>query len=141
MCVVWRAGRGETAARALSPRTCCVAWRLEEGLSGQGQRDGEPECFELADVVACFTGVVDAVGVVVWAEFVEPGGGVVEQVPDDDEDGAGHGDERFELSSAFDDASVAFAEEGVGLGCRGGGLTKGTFEVGVAFSGLAGSVG
>ena len=38
------------------------------------------------------------------------GGGVVEHVPDDDQDRAGDSDERLEFAAAFDDAPVAFAE-------------------------------
>ena len=34
-----------------------------------------------------------AAGVVAGAQFTEPGGGVGQQVPDDDQDGAGDGDE------------------------------------------------
>ena len=67
---------------------------------------------------------VDAAGVVVGSEVVEAGGGVGEQVPDDDQDGAGDRDQGLELAAALDDAPVAFAEEGVGLGGRGGGLAE-----------------
>ena len=71
---------------------------------------------------------------------MEAGGGVGEQVPDDDQDGAGDRDQGFELAAAFDEAPVALAEEGVGLGGGGGGLAEHAFEVGVAFAGLAASV-
>ena len=74
---------------------------------------------------------------VVGAEVVEAGVRVAQQVPDDDEDGTGYGDQGFELAAAFDQASVAFAEEGVGPGRGCGGVAEGTFEVGVAFAGLA----
>jgi hypothetical protein len=84
-------------------------------------------------VVAGLLGRVDAAGVVA-------GGRVGEQVPDDDQDGAGDGDEHLELAAALDDAPVAFAEEGVGLGGRGGGLAEDALEVGVALAGLAGAV-
>jgi hypothetical protein len=53
------------------------------------------------------------------------------QVPDDDQDGAGDGDQGFELAAALDDAPVAFAQEGVGPGgCRCG-FTQDALEVGV----------
>jgi hypothetical protein len=61
----------------------------------------------------------------------------VSRVPDDGQDGAGDGDEGLEFAAAFDDASVAFAEEGVRFGGRGGGLAERTFQVGVALAGLA----
>jgi hypothetical protein len=53
------------------------------------------------------------VGVVVGAEVARAGGGVVEQVPDDDEDGAGDGHQGLEFAAALDDAPVAVTEEGV----------------------------
>src|SRR6266571_2959100 len=84
------------------------------GLGGGGEGDGVAEGLELVDEVAGSAGLVDAGGVVVGAEVVEPGGGVGEQVPDDDEDGAGDGDEGFEFAAAFDQTPVAFTEEGVG---------------------------
>ena len=77
-----------------------------------GGFDGDPVAHrgELGDVVARPAFEVDAAGVVVDAEVAEAGGGVGQQVPDDDEDGARNGDEGLELAAAFDDASVAFAE-------------------------------
>ena len=93
---------------------------MRRGFEGDGVAEG----LQLADVVAdCLFGV-DAVGVVVDAEVVEACGGVGEQVPDDHQDGAGDRDEGLELAAAFDQASVAFAEEGVGLGRCGGGLAE-----------------
>jgi hypothetical protein len=62
------------------------------GSGGLGQGDSESERFELADMVACLAVLVDAAGVVAGAQFAEAGGGVGEQVPDDDQDGAGDGD-------------------------------------------------
>jgi hypothetical protein len=44
------------------------------------------------------------------------------------------------FTSSFDDAPVAFAEEGVGAGGAAGGLAEDTFEVGVALAGLPGAV-
>ncbi|GAB3534262.1 hypothetical protein GCM10027403_09790 [Arthrobacter tecti] len=61
---------------------------------------------------------------VVGAEVTEAGGRVSDQAPDDDQDGAGDRNERFEFAAAFDDAPVAFAEESVGFGGRGGGFTE-----------------
>jgi hypothetical protein len=93
-----------------------------------GEGDGVPECFELADVVAGLALGVDAAGVVAGAEVVVAGSGVGQQVPDDDQDGAGDGDQGLELAAALDDPAVAFAEEGVGLGSRGGDLAEDAFE-------------
>jgi hypothetical protein len=50
-------------------------------------------------VVARLAVLVDPAGVVAGAEVVVAGGAVGQQVPDDDQDGAGDGDEGFELSS------------------------------------------
>jgi len=44
----------------------------------------------------------EAVVVEVRAEVVEAGRRVGEQVPDDDQDGSGHGDQGLELSASFD---------------------------------------
>jgi hypothetical protein len=67
----------------------------------------------------------------VWksgAEVAEADGGVGQQVPDDDEDGAGYRDEGFEFAAAFDQAAVAFTEEGVGSGGAGGGVAEGALR-------------
>src|SRR4029077_19285645 len=45
--------------------------------------------------------------------------------------------ERLEFGAAFDDAPVAFAEEGVGFRGRGGGLAERPFELRAAPAGLA----
>jgi hypothetical protein len=55
-------------------------------------------------------------GVVVGAKIVEVGSRVGQQVPEDDQDGAGDRDQGLEFAAAFDQAPVALAEEGVGLG-------------------------
>ena len=77
-------------------------------------------------MVAGLAVLVQTAGVVVGAEVVVAGGGVGEQVPDDDQDGSGDGDEGFELAAAFDQAPVAFPEEGVGLGRGRGDLAQDT---------------
>jgi hypothetical protein len=53
-------------------------------------------------------------------------------VEDDGQDGPLECDECFGLGHSFDQPSVAFAEEGVGLGGSGGDLGECGFEVGVA---------
>src|SRR6266508_2118253 len=122
----------------------CPAWVVGcgcvGGLCGGGEGDVVAERFDLADVVADLALLVDAAGVVVRAEIAERGAGVGQQMPDDGEGGAGHGDECLALASAFDDASVAFAEEGVGAGGGAGGLTEDALGVWVAFRGSAGLV-
>jgi len=92
---------------------------------------------QLGDVAAHLSLGGDAVGVVVGTEVEESGGGVRKQLPDDPQDGAGDRDEGFEPAAAFDDAPVAFVEEGVGLGGRDSGLAECALEVGVALAGLA----
>src|SRR5436309_4959629 len=81
--------------------------------------------------------VVVSSGVVVGAEVAVAGCGIGKEVPDDDDDRAGDGDEGFELAAAFDEAAVALAEERVGLRGGGSGLAEGAVEVAVAFAGLA----
>ena len=104
-----------------------------------GGFDGDPvaEGGELGDVVTHAAFDVDVAGVVVGSEVMEAGEGVGEQVPDDDQDGAGDRNQGLELAAAFDDAAVALAEEGVGLGGCGGGLAERALQVGVALAGAA----
>src|SRR5512132_4286353 len=96
-------------------RGCCWSGG---GLEG----DLVAERLELVHQVAGLAVAVDAAGVVVGAEVVETGGGIGQQVPDDHQDGAGHRDQGSALADAPDQAAVALAEEGVGLGGGGGGL-------------------
>ena len=70
---------------------------------------------------------------------MEARGRVGQQVPDDDEEGAGDRDQGFEFAAAFDQAPVALAEKGVGLGGRGRGLAECAFQIRVALAGLAGA--
>src|SRR5512142_2921408 len=111
-----------------------VAW----WSGGLGEGDGVAEGFELADVVAGLAVLVDPAGAVAGAEVVVAGGGVGEQVPDDDQGGAGDGDQGLELAAALDDPPVAFAGEGVGFAGRGGGLAEDPLQVGVAVAGPPG---
>ncbi len=69
------------------------------GLCGGGQGDVLAEGFELIDEVAGASLHVEAFGVVVRAEVVEGGGGVGEEVEDDDQDGALDGDEGFSFAA------------------------------------------
>ena len=61
------------------------------GSGGVGEGDGVAQCLELSDVAAGLAVLIDAAGVVAGAELAEPGGGVGEQVPDNDQDGPGDG--------------------------------------------------
>jgi hypothetical protein len=62
-------------------------------------------------VVAGLAARVDAAGAAADAEVVLAAGAVGEQVPDDDQDGAG--DEGLEFAAALEDPPVTLAEEGV----------------------------
>jgi hypothetical protein len=108
-------------------------------VSGCGSEgDGEPECFDLADVAAGLAAGVGAAGVVAGAQLVVAGGGAGEQVPDDDQDGAGESDQGTQLAAAPDDPPVALAEEAAGPGGRSGGFAEGALEIGVALPVLPG---
>ena len=113
---------GDSTRRSLS--SWVVLCGCVFGSGGGFEGDAVAHRHQLRDVVADLAFGVDPAGVVVGAEVVEPGGGVGEQVPDDDQDGAGDRDQGFEFAAAFDDAPVAFAEEGVGAGGRGSGVAE-----------------
>ena len=66
------------------------------------------ERLELSDEESGLAVVVDALVEVAGAEVVEPGSRVVQEVPGDDKDRAGNGDEGFLSASAADEAPVAF---------------------------------
>jgi hypothetical protein len=66
--------------------------------------------------------LVGLAGVVVRSEVGEPRFGVLEQVPDDDEDGAADGAAGPGAAAASGDAAEPLAEEGVGLAGAVGGL-------------------
>jgi hypothetical protein len=74
---------------------CCH----RSGSTGQG--DAEPARIKLTDVIAGFAVRVDAAGAAADAEVVLAAGAVGEQVPDDDQDGAG--DQGLEFAAALED--------------------------------------
>jgi hypothetical protein len=77
------------------------------GLRGLGDGDGVAEQrFDLPDVVPDLLVFVGAGLVVAGAEVGVPGGGVGEQVPDYDQDGAGDGDLALGLAAAAGDPRV-----------------------------------
>jgi hypothetical protein len=86
------------------------------------QGDLVAEGFQAPDVVS--DGALGAAAgvVVVRAEVDEVDRRVGQQVPDDGQDGAADGDEGLLLAASSGQASVAFAEERVGLAGRYGGL-------------------
>ena len=114
-----------------STRRSLPSWvKLRDCVFGSGGGfEGDPvaEGGELGDVVTHAAFDVDAAGVVVGSEVAEAGEGVGEQVPDDDQDGAGDRDQGLELAAALDDAALALAQEGLrrrpgrarlsGMGC------------------------
>src|SRR5664280_964790 len=81
------------------------------------------ECLELADEVASPSVLVDLSFVEVRAEVHEACAGIGEQMPDDDEGGAGDRNKCTLATSATDETPEALTEEGVGLGCGGGAVS------------------
>ena len=104
----------------------CSIW------SGCG-REGDvvSELLELSDEVAGFVVFAVVLVVEVGSEVVVAGVGVVEEVPDDHEDGSGDRDERFAFASSAYKPPVSFPQEGVGSGGTSCSLTEHTFEVAV----------
>lgn len=98
----WAGGSLRSASRTDVVDRASVRW------SGRG-REGDlvAEGLELADQVAGLAGGVDVALVPVGAEFVIAGVGIVDQMPGDDQDGAGDSNDGFGVTSAFDDAARA----------------------------------
>ena len=104
-----------------------------EWLGGSGgglQGDLVAEGFEFADVVAFLTFWVDPGVVVAGAEVVELDGVVLQEVPDDDQDGATYRNDSLLLAAAAGDATVAFAQERVNSTRADGGLAPGPGPLG-----------
>jgi hypothetical protein len=99
---------------------------------GGGDGDVEAEGAELAEVCLDLAVAVGRAFVPVGAEVGEPGFWVGEQVPDDDEDGAGDGALGPVPAQAPGQAAEPFAEEGLGAGGAVGGLGAVALQVGVA---------
>ena len=91
-------------------------------------------------MAAGFPGGVGAAGVVAGAQVVDAGGPAGQQVPDDDQDGAGDRDQGPEFAPAADDPPVALAGECAGAGGRGGGFAEDGLEAGVSLAGPPGAV-
>jgi hypothetical protein len=91
------------------------------GVLPEGDDDVVAEGFELASGVAGLAAAVGVPGVPVGSEVAVAGGGVVEQVPDEDQDGPGRGAAGLfppAPAGAGGQAAEALAEEGAGV--RGG---------------------
>ncbi len=114
----WACGSGPGPGAVIGPG------RGRYGSGGLGDGDLEAEGLDLADVVTDLPVGVGPALVVAGAEVGVPGLGVLEQVPDDDQDGAGDGDLGFGLAAAAGDPPVALAGEGGGAGGAGGGLAE-----------------
>lgn len=127
--------RDSSTRRGLWSQVTLVTFVFRSGSGFEG--DPVAEGSELSDVVTHAAFGVDAAGVVVGSEVVESGERVGQQVPDDDQDGAGDRDQGLELAASFDDPAVALAQEGVGSRGRGGSLAERAFQVGVALAGAA----
>ncbi len=93
----------------------------QDGQAASAGGDGhvEAECFQLADVAADLAVGVGVLRVVVGAEVAVAGFGVLEQVPDDNEDGPADSDVGFPPPAPAGpggEAAVPFAEERGGAG-------------------------
>jgi hypothetical protein len=103
-----------------------LGWRV----GGWGNRVGG-ELLELADQVGLL-GVGVAAGLVeVGTQIAGAGLGVSQQVPHDGQDGVADRDEGALLATAFGDAAVTLAEEGVGAPGRDGDLAEGSGQHGL----------
>src|SRR5690348_9147599 len=110
------------------------------GVLPQGDDDVVAEGLELAAGVAGLAAAVGVPGVPVGSEVAVAGGGVVEQVPDDDQDGPAHGAAGLLPPAAAGTGGKAaepLAEEGVGVRGGVGGQDRDPLSVGVAVPLLA----
>ena len=110
-------------------------------LGGRGDGDVEAEGLELAEVGADLAVAVGLAIVPAGAEVAEPGAGVGQQVPDDDEDGPADRALGADAADAAGEAAEPLAGEGTGAGRAGRCLGAVSLEVGVAVppGGLAGA--
>src|SRR3954454_15150136 len=100
-----------------------MAARRANRRSGCGfEGDLVAEGLELLKVAALLAVGAGPVVVELGSEVVEPSLGIRQQVPHDDQDRAADHDDGLLSPTASGDASIAFAEEGVGLGGGHGGL-------------------
>src|SRR5690348_17405304 len=107
------------------------------GVLPEGDDDVVAEGLELALGVAGLAAAVGVPGVPVRSEVPVAGGGIVQQVPDDDEDGPAHGAAGFLApapAGAGGQAAEPLAEEGAGVRGGVGGQDGDPLGVGVAVS-------
>jgi len=111
--------------------------QLRGGVLGSGLEDDllAGEALELVDKVALVALLVDARFVEVWTEVVVAGLRVGEQVPDDGQDRAADGDDGAALTAMFDQAPIAFGEEGIGAAGSGDDLAERAAQPRVALTG------
>jgi len=110
---------------------------LRGGVLGSGLEDDllAGEALELVDKVALVALLVDARFVEVGTEVVVAGLRVGEQVPDDGQDRAADGDDGAALTAMFDQAPIAFGEEGIGAAGSGDDLAERAAQPRVALTG------
>src|SRR3954452_24218647 len=118
----------------------CAPGGVGDRSGGGFEGDLVAEGFEVADVFPLAAFGAEPVSVEVRAEVVEVGVRVGEQVPDDGQDRAADRDEGFLGSAAAGQASVAFAEEGLGAAGADRGLAEDAGQVAVAMPGAAGAL-
>src|SRR6516165_10242900 len=106
--------------RCPEPEVAAMRLLLAPGSGGvlpEGDDDVVAEGLELALGVAGLAAAVGVPGVPAGSEVAVAGGGVVQQVPDDDQDGPAHGAAGLLLPAAAGpggEAAEALPEEGAG---------------------------
>src|SRR3984885_11566209 len=117
------------ALRRALPRACGGRYAVggaagSGGVLPEGDDDVVAEGLELSSGVAGLAAAVGVPGVPVRSEVAVAGGGVVEQVPDDDQDGAADGAAGLRppaAAGAGGQPAEGLAQEGVGVWGGGGG--------------------
>ena len=131
--------KSTVSGQADGPRGAVVRGGAAGWLGGRFEGDFVSEGFELMDVVAFFAFRAGSAVVEARAEVVEAGGGIGQQVPADDQDGAADRDDGLLLAAASGDTSVAFTEEGIGAAYADRCLAQHPGQVGIAVAGGAGA--
>src|SRR5829696_6416765 len=121
----------QTAAPGAAQRSRVQSGWMGAGSGGGLEGDLVAEGFELADVVALGAVGVDAGVVEAGAQVTEAGGGVGQQVPDDDQDGPADRHDRLVGAATASDPPVALPKEGIGPPGSHGGLAEHPGEVGL----------
>lgn len=113
-----------------------VSWPrcAPRGLGGGIEDDRVSEGFELSDVTALLGRWIDVSVVVIGAQILVSDVWIMQQVPDDDEDGATNGDHCSGLAAVSGDTAVPGREESVCLAGADRGLAQDARQVRVAIS-------